>query len=64
MSKKRKGPRMARPQPAQEALVKEIESLIEEAAETADEQELAHRERKANEIVENVRARVSRRERA
>lgn len=60
---KKKGPQMAHPYPAQDALLSEIESLIESEAEV-DEEELAERERKANEIVENVRARVSRQEKA
>jgi ElaB/YqjD/DUF883 family membrane-anchored ribosome-binding protein len=57
---RKKGPRMANPYPAQEELISEIESLIEDAAESVDEDELAERERKANEVVERVRARVSR----
>jgi ElaB/YqjD/DUF883 family membrane-anchored ribosome-binding protein len=57
---KKKGPQMANPSPAQEALISEIESLIEDAAESVDKDELAERERKANEVVERVRARVSR----
>jgi len=60
---KRKGPQMAHSHPAQDALLSEIESLIESEAEVGEE-ELAERERKASEIVENVRARVSRKERA
>ena len=62
--KKKKEPRMAHPQPAQEALIREFESLLESAADELDEKELAKREREATEIVENVRARVARRERA
>ena len=54
---------MAHPHPAEE-LANEIESLIDTAAESVDEEELAERERKANQIVENVRERASRRERA
>jgi ElaB/YqjD/DUF883 family membrane-anchored ribosome-binding protein len=54
---------MAHSHPAQDALLSEIESLIESEAEVGEE-ELAERERKASEIVENVRARVSRKERA
>ena len=61
---KRKGPQMADPQAAEDALANEVDALIEAAAEDADEQELAERERKANAVVEKVRARVSRRERA
>ena len=61
---KKKGPRMAHPYPAQDALASEIESLIDDAAENVDDEELAERERKANEVVENLRARVSRQERA
>jgi hypothetical protein len=63
MSKK-KEPQMAHPQPAQEALISEFESLIDGAADQVDENELAKREKEANEVVENVRARVARRERA
>jgi len=63
MSKK-KGPQMAHAYPAQEALAQEIDALIEDAAESVDKAELADREKKANEIVENVRVRASRRERA
>ena len=41
-------------------LITEPGSLIDDAAESVGEEELAERERKANEIVEKVRARVSR----
>jgi hypothetical protein len=58
---KKKGPQMTHA--AQDALLNEIQSLIESEPEVNDE-ELAERERKATEIVEGVRARVSRRERA
>ena len=61
---KRRGSKMAHPHPAQDALARELDSLIDDAAESADEEELAEREEKASEVVENVRARVSRRERA
>lgn len=61
---KKKEPKMAHPHPAQDALISEIESLIDDAAESVGEEELAERERKANEVVEGVRARVSRQERA
>jgi ElaB/YqjD/DUF883 family membrane-anchored ribosome-binding protein len=60
---KKKEPQMAHSHPAQDALVSELQSLIEKEAEV-DDKELAERERKASEVVENVRARVSRRERA
>ena len=50
--------------PAQDALAGEIESLIDDAVESVDEKEFEKRERKANEVVENVRARVSRQEKA
>jgi len=60
---KKKGPQMAHANPAQDALINEIQSLIESEPEVNDE-ELADRERKATEIVEGVRARVSRREKA
>ncbi len=62
--KKKKEPQMAHPQPAQEALIREFESLIDSAADQVDENELAKREQEAKEVVENVRARASRRERA
>lgn len=61
---KKKGPQMAHPNPAQEALAQAFDALIEDAADEVEEAELAERERKANEIVANVRARASRRERA
>lgn len=61
---KKKGPQMAHQNPAQEALAHEFDDLIEDAAEQVDEAELAERERKANEVVERVRARASRQERA
>jgi hypothetical protein len=61
---KKKGPQVAHPNPAQEALAREFDALIEDAAEQVDEAELEERERKANEVVERVRARASRRERA
>jgi ElaB/YqjD/DUF883 family membrane-anchored ribosome-binding protein len=60
---KKKGPQMAHADPAQDALLNELQSLIESEPEVSDE-ELAERERKATEVVEDVRARVSRRERA
>jgi hypothetical protein len=60
----KKGSKMAHAYPAQEALAQEIDALIEDAAEGVDEAELAKREKKANEVVENVRVRASRRERA
>ena len=50
---------MANPYPAQEELISEIESLIEDAAESVDEDELAERERKANEVVESARSRFA-----
>lgn len=55
---------MAHLNPAQDELVNEIESLIDSAVESVDEEELAERERKANQIIEDVRERASRRERA
>lgn len=48
----------------QDELTRELESIVEEAAENLSEEEFAERDRKANEIVENVRDRVARRERA
>jgi ElaB/YqjD/DUF883 family membrane-anchored ribosome-binding protein len=59
---KKKGPRMAHV--AERELISEIESIIDKASENADEEEMAERERKANEIVTGVRERVARRERA
>ena len=61
---KKKEPKMAHSNPAQDALADEFESLIDHGSEGVDDEELAERERKTSEIVENVRARVSRRERA
>jgi hypothetical protein len=61
---KKKGPQMAHAHPAEDALISEMESLIDDVAESVDDEELAKREREANEVVENVRARVSRQERA
>lgn len=55
---------MAHPDSAQNALAREIDALIDGAVESVDEEELAKREREANAVVEKVRARVSRRERA
>lgn len=59
---KRKGPQMAHT--AEDELLGEIESIIDDASESADEEEMARREQKANEVVEGVRERVARRERA
>jgi hypothetical protein len=61
---KKKGPQMAHPNPALEALTKEFDALVEGVAEKVDESELAKRERKADELIERVRERASRRERA
>lgn len=61
---KKKGPRMAHPNSAQEALSEEFDKVIEDVAEQVDESELAERERRADEFIESVRARASRRERA
>jgi hypothetical protein len=61
---KKKGPQMAHAHPAEDALISAMEALIDDAAEGVDDEELAKREREANEIVEDVRARASRRERA
>ena len=55
---------MADANPALDALTKEFDALIEGAADKADEAELAERERKAEEFIEGVRERASRRERA
>jgi len=60
---KKKGPQMVH-LPAEQELASEIESLVDTAAESVNEEELAERERNANKVVENVRARVSPRERA
>jgi hypothetical protein len=59
---KRKEPQMAHT--AEEALAREFDSLIEDGAEGASEEELADRERKFNQSMENVRERVSRQEKA
>lgn len=59
---KRKGPQMAHA--AEKELISEIESIIDAASENADEEEMAKREREANAIVEDVRERAGRRERA
>lgn len=61
---KKKGPQMAHPNPALDALTHEFDELIDGVAEKVDESEMAERERKADELIENVRARASRRERA
>jgi hypothetical protein len=61
---KKKGPQMAHPNPALDALTQEFENIVERVAEQVDEKELAERERKADEFIESVRARASRRERA
>lgn len=49
---------------AEKELISEIESIIDAASENADEEEMAKREREANAIVEDVRERAGRRERA
>ena len=59
---KKKGPHMAHA--AEQELISEIESIIDKASENADEEEMAEREQKANEVVKGVRERVARRERA
>jgi hypothetical protein len=59
---KKKGPQMAHT--AEEDLINEFETLIDDGSEGVDEEELSKREHKANEIVENVRERAARRERA
>jgi ElaB/YqjD/DUF883 family membrane-anchored ribosome-binding protein len=59
---KKKGPQMAHG--AEQELISEIESIIDKASENADEEEMSERERKANEVVQGVRERVARRERA
>ena len=59
---KNKGSQMAHA--AEQELISEIESIIDKASENADEEEMTKRERKANEIVQGVRERVARRERA
>ena len=61
---KKKEPQMAHANPALDALTKEFDALVENAAEEVDEAELAERERKADEFIESVRERASRRERA
>lgn len=59
---KKKEPQMAHT--AEQDLISEIESIIDDASESVSEDELAKREQAANQVVENVRERVSRRERA
>jgi hypothetical protein len=61
---KKKGPQMAHPNRALDALTQEFDNIIERVAEQVDEKEMAERERKADEFIESVRARASRRERA
>ena len=61
---KKKEPQMAHANPALDALTSEFDALIEDATEKIDETELAERERKADEFIESVRERASRRERA
>jgi hypothetical protein len=61
---KKKEPQMAHANPALDELTKEFDVLIESAAEQVDDEELAERERKADEFIEGVRERASRRERA
>lgn len=61
---KKKEPQMAHAHPAEDALMSEIESIIDDVAENVDDAELSKRESAANEVVEDVRARASRRERA
>ena len=58
----KKGPQMAHA--AEEELIGEIESIIDQVSENVDEKELSEREHKANQIVEDVRERAARRERA
>jgi hypothetical protein len=59
---KKKGPQMTHA--AEDELISEMGAIIDEASENADEQEMSERERNADSIVENVRERVARRERA
>jgi ElaB/YqjD/DUF883 family membrane-anchored ribosome-binding protein len=54
---------MAHPNAAEHELLDELQYLIENEPEVSEE-ELEERERGATEIIEDVRARVSRRERA
>ena len=55
---------MAHADPALDALTNEFDALIEGAAEKVSEAEFAERERKADEFIDSVRERASRRERA
>lgn len=57
---KKKRPQMAHMHPAEEALARKMDSIIDGAAESVDEMELEEREAKASKIVEDVRARASR----
>jgi hypothetical protein len=59
---KKKGPQMAHS--AEDELLDEFDVIIDAGSEGVDEEELSKREQKANEIVENVRERAARRERA
>jgi hypothetical protein len=61
---KKKGPQMAHANPALDALTQEFDEIIERVSEQVDESELAEREQKADEFIESVRERASRRERA
>lgn len=59
---KKKGPQMAHT--AEEELLNEIDLIIDDASESADEEEMSRRERSANQVVDDVRERVERRDRA
>lgn len=61
---KRKGPKMAHPNPALDALTQEFDEIIERASGQVEESELAERERKADKFIESLRGRASRQERA
>ena len=49
---------------AEDDLLSEIESIIDDASENADDEEMSKRERSANQVVDDVRERAGRRERA
>ncbi len=49
---------------AEEELLNEIDLIIDDASESADEEEMSRRERSANQVVDDVRERVERRDRA
>ena len=59
---KKKGPQMTHT--AEDELLREIDSIIDDASENAEEEEMSKREKGANQVVDDVRERAARRERA